>query len=82
MKKLKTHSIKLSSNPSFSPSIKSLKRAIEEGAKINWSALSNNQNIDLSFAKEYKNFLDWTILTTNTLDLHPRITDKIERINL
>lgn len=55
----------LSSNPSFSPSIKSLKRAIEEDAKINWSALSNNQNIDLSFVEKYKNFLNWTILTTN-----------------
>ena len=55
----------LSGNPSFSPSIKSLKRAIEEGAKINWSALSKNQNIDLSFAREYRNFLDWKVLTSN-----------------
>lgn len=55
----------LSSNPSFSPSIKNLKRAIEEDAKINWSALSKNQNIDLSFAREYKDFLDWKELTSN-----------------
>ena len=55
----------LSGNPSFSPSIKSLKRAIEEGAKINWSALSKNQNIDLSFVREYRDFLDWKILTSN-----------------
>ena len=55
----------LSSNPSFSPSIKNLKRAIEEDANINWSALSKNQNIDLSFAKEYKDFLDWKVLTSN-----------------
>lgn len=55
----------LSSNPSFSPSIKNLKRAIEEDAKINWIALSKNQNIDLSFAREYKDFLDWRILTSN-----------------
>ena len=55
----------LSSNPSFSPSIKSLKRAIEEEAKINWSALSKNQNIDLSFVREYRDFLDWKILTSN-----------------
>lgn len=55
----------LSGNPSFSPSIKSLKRAIEEGAKINWSALSKNQNIDLSFVREYRDFLDWNILTSN-----------------
>lgn len=55
----------LSSNPSFSPSIKNLKRAIEEDAKINWSALSKNQNIDLSFAREYKDFLDWKVLTSN-----------------
>lgn len=55
----------LSSNLSFSPSIKSLKRAIEEDAKINWSALSKNQNIDLSFAREYRDFLDWTVLTSN-----------------
>ena len=55
----------LSSNPSFSPSIKSLERAIEKEAKINWSALSKNQNIDLAFVREYRDFLDWKILTTN-----------------
>lgn len=55
----------LSSNPSFIPSIKSLKRASEEDAKINWSALSKNQNIDLSFVRENRDFLDWKILTSN-----------------
>lgn len=55
----------LSSNPSFTPSIKSLKRAFEEDAKINWSALSKNQNIDSSLAREYREFLDWKILTSN-----------------
>lgn len=55
----------LSGNPSFCPSIKSLKRAINENATINWSALSKNQNIDLSFVREYRTFLDWKILTSN-----------------
>ena len=55
----------LSSNPSFIPSIDSLKRAFEKSAEINWSALSKNQQIDLSFVREYKDFLDWKILTSN-----------------
>lgn len=55
----------LSSNPSFFPSIKSLKRASKENANINWSALSKNQNIDISFVREYKNLLNWKILTSN-----------------
>jgi hypothetical protein len=55
----------LSSNPSFIPSIDSLKQACEKGAEINWSALSKNQQIDLSFVREYKDFLDWKILTSN-----------------
>ena len=55
----------LSSNPSFIPSIDSLKRAFEKSAEINWSALSKNQHIDLSFVREYKDFLDWKILTSN-----------------
>lgn len=55
----------LSSNLSFTPSIKSLKRAIKEDANINWSALSKNHNIDLSFVREYRDFLDWKVLTSN-----------------
>ena len=35
----------LSSNPSFIPSIDSLKQACEKGAEINWSALSKNQSL-------------------------------------
>ena len=55
----------LSSNPSFTPSINSLKLAFEKSSDINWSALSKNQHIDLPFVREYKNFLDWKILTAN-----------------
>lgn len=55
----------LSSNPSFIPSIKSLKRASIEDAKINWNALSKNLHIDLSFVREYIDLLDWKILTSN-----------------
>lgn len=65
MKGIDINWFELSSNPSFSPSIMSLKQAIEKDAKINWSALSKNQNIDLSFAREYRNFLDWKVLTSN-----------------
>lgn len=65
MKGIDINWFELSSNPSFSPSIMSLKQAIEKDAKINWSALSKNLNIDLSFAREYRNFLDWKVLTSN-----------------
>ena len=56
---------KLSGNPSFIPSIASIKRAFDMGAEINWSALSKNQHINLSFVREYKDYLDWKILTSN-----------------
>lgn len=62
----------LSSNPSFIPSIKSLEQAIEGEVDINWCGLSRNQHIDLKFVREYKNNLDWKILTSNkkVVDIH------------
>ena len=56
----------LTSNLSFIPSVKTIKNAIIENADINWSALSKNQHLDQSFVREFKNYLDWTLLTTNT----------------
>lgn len=55
----------LSGNPSFVPSVESLKQAVDGDAEINWSGLSRNQHIDLSFVREYKNNLDWKVLTSN-----------------
>lgn len=55
----------LTGNKAFKPSIESIKKAFDEGKEINWIELSSNVNINLSFVREFKSQLDWSLVTSN-----------------
>lgn len=55
----------LTSNSSYKPSITTITRAIDEEKEINWVALSNNININIQFARAFKERLDWSLVTSN-----------------
>ena len=61
----------LTGNMSFVPSIDSVSKAKEEGKDIDWTSLSKNKHIDVAFVREFKEFLDWTLLTSNTDVIDP-----------
>lgn len=56
----------LTGNQSFRPSIKTINKAYSDGKDLDWSSLSKNKHIDISFVKEFKTLLDWTLLTANS----------------
>lgn len=57
--------LSLTGNKSYVPSIDSVSNADKAGKEIDWTSLSKNKNINVAFAREFKNLLDWTLLTSN-----------------
>lgn len=57
--------LSLTGNKSYIPSIDSVFNADKAGKEIDWTSLSKNKNIDVAFAREFKELLDWTLLTSN-----------------
>lgn len=55
----------LTGNKSFRPSVPLIKKALEDGNDINWTVLSSNANIDIRFVREFKSYLDWSLVTSN-----------------
>lgn len=55
----------LTGNKSFKPSVPLIKKALEDGNDINWTVLSSNSNIDIRFVREFKSYLDWSLVTSN-----------------
>lgn len=55
----------LTSNSSFKPSVTTIKNAIDAGQEINWNSLSGNSHIHIQFVREFKDRLDWSLITSN-----------------
>lgn len=55
----------LTSNSSFKPSVTTIKNAIDSGQEINWNSLSGNSHINIQFVREFKDRLDWSLITSN-----------------
>lgn len=57
--------LSLTGNMSLVPSVESISKAKEEGKEIDWTSLSKNKHIDVAFVREFKDLMDWKLLTSN-----------------
>lgn len=55
----------LTSNSSYRPSVTTIRKTIDAGNEINWSALSSNNHIDIQFVRAFNDRLDWSLITSN-----------------
>lgn len=60
----------LTRNMSFVPSVASISKAKDEGKDIDWTSLSKNKHINVAFVREFKEMLDWKLLTSNVIDIN------------
>lgn len=67
----------LTGNPSYVPSVETIKEAKNSG-RVDWNAISSNQNLTLKIAKEFREELNWSIVTPNKAAINIENRDIIE----